>query len=388
MNTKLKTLLSILIVIVVLSSITELKAQWGLPPVNSPEIHDDGTVTFRLRAAQADSVILYGTWMSGGGDIKHLKKGEGDIWEYTTEVLKPEYYNYNYYVNSAKVLDPHNPEAVRDGVNYFSAFLLKGEGADHYAVNDVPHGNLTKDWYDSPKLGMERLMYVYTPAGYESSGQKYPVLYLLHGGGGDEDAWTTMGRAPQILDNLIAEGKIKPMIVVMTNGNSDQIMAQKRVESNAQGVSSMADGMFEESLVSDVIPYIEKNYRAIPERTSRAVTGLSMGGIQTQKLALTHPNTFYYYGVQSMGIIEQDSFVQANVLKELTDNHIDELMKSDYGLYWIACGTQDFLFESVINMRKIFDEYGVDYEYYETEGGHTWDRWRIYLTEFSQMIFK
>tara|TARA_R110000868_G_scaffold304437_3_gene564983 strand:+ start:3093 stop:4250 length:1158 start_codon:yes stop_codon:yes gene_type:complete len=365
-----------------------LKAQWGLPPVNSPEIHDDGTVTFRLRAPQADSVILYGTWMSGGGDVEYLEKGEGDIWEYTTDVLAPEYYNYSYYVNSAKVLDPHNPHTVRDGVNYFSAFMLKGKGVNHYALNDVPHGNLTKDWYESPTLEMERLMYVYTPAGYETSGKNYPVLYLLHGGGGDEDAWTTMGRAPHILDNLIAEGKIEPMIVVMTNGNSDQIKALKRVESPEQGVSSMANGLFEESLINDVIPYIEKNYRAISKRESRAVTGLSMGGIQTQKLALLYPNTFYYYGVQSMGIIEQDSFVQANVLKDLTDEHIQKLMDSDYGLYWIACGTQDFLFESVNNMREIFDGYGVEYEYFETGGGHSWDRWRVYLTEFSQMIFK
>jgi len=232
------------------------------------------------------------------------------------------------------------------------------------------------------------------PPDYNENNEAYPVLYLLHGGGGDENAWTELGLANRIMDNLINSGEAEPMIVVMTNGNPNQesvwhVAPGHEPAQESDSANPMATERFEESLVADVIPFVESGYRVKTGKENRAVTGLSMGGWQTQKLALKHPDMFSYYGVMSMGIIKEAQFgMDAQAHLELTNQNINDLKQSGYKLYWIACGTDDFLFDSVNHMRDVLDSHDFEYVYRETGGGHTWDRWRLYLSEFAPMLFK
>ncbi len=231
-----------------------------------------------------------------------MTKDDNGVWSVTAGPLKPELWMYNYTVDGTRAIDPRNVNTARDGANYLSTFFVNGPGAAPYQVTDIPHGSLNIDWYASASLKLTRRVFVYTPPGYRSGTTRYPVLYLLHGGGGDEEAWTSMGRTPQILDYLIAQGKAKPMIVVMTNGNADQAAAQNLVPPapRAGGASSSPTAAsvmaFPESLVADVVPYIDKTYRTLADRQNRAIAGLSMGGMHTASAALTHPDTFAWVG--------------------------------------------------------------------------------------------
>jgi enterochelin esterase-like enzyme len=273
----------------------------GASAVRSPEIASDGKVTFRLSAPNAASVLVRNT--TGGfadwpaGNEVTMTKGENGIWLATIGPLKPEYYVYVFVVDGVQTLDPQNVFHVRDGARYGNSLRIPGDLTNNYAVNDVPHGTLSLVWYPSPALKLTRRLYVYTPPGYETGKARYPVFYLLHGGGGDEDAWTTLGRAPEIMDNLIAQGKAKPMIVVMTNENSNQIAAPDFVAApqGGRGAGAPTTGAaqpgnpmqgsamlnFPKSIVTDLIPFIDKAYRTMPGRESRAIAGLSMGGGMT-----------------------------------------------------------------------------------------------------------
>ena len=195
----------------------------ALPRVVSPEIKPDNTVTFRLRAPNATEVTLSGDWPEGR-TVKMVKDADG-VWSATVGPLTPELWGYTFSVNGVSTLDPGNANIRRDGTRYANIFFIDGPFSQNYQIRDIPHGNVNMVWYDSPTLKLKRRMYVYTPAGYEDSKQTYPVLYLLHGAGGDEDAWFNMGRASLIMDGLINDKKAKPMIVVMTNGNGYQQMA-------------------------------------------------------------------------------------------------------------------------------------------------------------------
>jgi len=370
-------------------------AQFQQNPIISPELHENGSVTFRIMAPAADSVKINGNWMQGWGSAVHLSKNDDGLWETTFEDLTPDYYNYTLNVNGVRTIDPSNPWVIRDVRNVFSAFILPGEESEFVQLSEGENGTVHEVWYPSPTLDMEqRRMRVYLPPNYNESDESYPVLYLLHGGGGDENAWTELGLANRIMDNLIHSDEAEPMIVVMTNGNPNQESTWHVApghdpvhESDSQ--NPMATERFEDSLVNDVIPFIESNYRAKTGKENRAVTGLSMGGWQTQKLSLKHPDVFDYYGVMSMGIIRESQFaMNAQTHLELTNQNIDALKDSGYKLYWIACGTNDFLFDSVNFMREVLDGHDFDYVYRETGGGHTWDRWRLYLSEFAPMLFK
>ncbi len=370
-----------------------LNAQmWGKKPVISPEINSDNSVTLRIYAPEAKSLKVTGSWMKGWGSTSDLIRNDTGLFEFSTEPLPSEMYMYNFLVDGVTVLDPANVMIVRDGQRNQNIFMVPGDKAGLYGVNEVSHGSLQKVWYNSPVLGLNRRMYVYTPPGYIQSTDKYPVLYLLHGGGGDEDAWTSLGRAPQILDNLIASGKAKPMIVVMTNGNPGDAAAPGdappvKPKPGQEEPFNMGSGKFEESLVKDVIPFIEKNFRVISNKDSRALTGLSMGGIQTMNLAFKYPETFSYFGVMSMGLVDMTRF-GVTVDEKVRDSDLEKLKKSGYKLYWIACGKEDFLFESAMDLKKFLDERNFKYIYRESEGGHTWDNWRMYLSEFTPMLFK
>lgn len=370
-------------------------SQFQQNPVVSPDIHENGSVTFRLMAPTADSVKISGSWMQGWGAAIQLEKGEDGIWERTFNDLTPDYYNYFYNVDGVRTVDPNNPWVIRDVRNTFSALILPGEESKNVQLSDQKNGTIQEVWYPSPTLNMDqRRMKIYLPPNYYESDENYPVLYLLHGGGGDENAWTELGFANRILDNVIHSGDAKPMIVVMTNGNPNQTSAWHVAPGHepvreSDSVNPMATELFEESLVNDVIPFVESRYRVKTGKENRAVTGLSMGGWQTQKLALKHPDVFNYFGVMSMGIIEETQFgMNAQNHLELTNQNIDDLKESGYELYWIACGSDDFVFESVNNMRRVLDNHNLDYVYRESGGGHTWDNWRLYLSEFAPMLFQ
>jgi enterochelin esterase family protein len=390
MNKNMKSIQVILVGFCLLSS-TVLFAQWGRNAVKSPEIHENGKITFRLYAPKADTVKISGNWMPGWGTSETLVPNDTGLFVLTIDPLPSEMYTYAFYVNGLTVLDPSNNVVVRDGNNYQSMFFAPGDVADLYETQDVPHGVLSKVWYPSPTLEKNRRMYVYTPPGYAESDKKYPVFYLLHGAGGDEDAWTTLGRTPYILDNLIASRKAEPMIVVMTNGNAWSSAAPGEEPVSAGDAqpdfSQMARGGFEKSLVNDVIPFVEKHYRALTDTDHRAIAGLSMGGMHTQNITNWNPGKFAYIGVMSMGIMNNPRW-NTGYNAEEHKKQIAALKGSGLKLYWIGCGKEDFLFESVTNLRKFYDENGFEFTYRESTGGHTWTNWRIYLGELAPLLFK
>lgn len=377
------------------------QALWGGEALVSPEIHEDNRVTFRFRAPKAIQVQVTGDFLPtqksqtpfgefDGPGVANLKEGKEGVWEYTTpEPLAPELYNYSFIVDGLKVADPSNIYIVRDVASFMNIFIIGGERADLYKVNAVPHGTVSRVWYDSPTLDMKRRMTVYTPAGYETSGKRYPVFYLLHGMGGDEEAWVTLGRAVQILDNLIAEGKAKPMIVVMTNGNAALEAAPG--ESSLGLVPPVSrppktmEGSFETAF-PDVVKYVDSHYRTIKNKSNRAIAGLSMGGFHSMHISKQYPDLFDYVGLFSAAIRpgkEVDSPIYQDMEKKL---------KIQFGkkpaLYWIAIGKTDFLYKANEEYRKLLDDNQYPYTYYETDGGHIWRNWRIYLTEFVPMLFR
>ena len=377
------------------------QALWGGAPVVSPEIHDDNTVTFRLKAPKAVKVQLTGDFLPphtiqtprGEYDapgIVDMKEGKDGVWEYTTaEPLKPELYGYAFFVDGLKIMDPGNVYMIRDVATVTNVFIIGGDRADLYKVNKVPHGTVRRMWYNSPTLGMDRRLTVYTPAGYETSGKRYPVFYLLHGMGGDENAWSELGRTAQILDNLIAQGKAKPMIVVMTNGNA-ALEAAPGESSLGFAAPNMnlpktMEGSFETAF-PDVVKFIDKTYRTQANKKGRAIAGLSMGGYHSMHISKQYPDMFDYVGLFSAAILPREGS------ESPIYQNMDEKLKVQFGkhpkLYWIAIGKTDFLYKNNVDYRKKLDDNGYKYEYYESDGGHIWKNWRIYLTKFAPMLFK
>jgi enterochelin esterase family protein len=365
------------------------EAPWMRNQIVSPEIHEDLSVTFRIFAPDANAVVIRGGWMDGWGASEALVKNDTGLWSLTVGPLEPEIYTYSFSVDGITLMDPSNIRVMRDGRRYASMLLVPGEGSELYQVRDVPHGTLQKIWYESPTLELTRRMYVYTPPGYESGTEKYPVLYLLHGGGGDEDAWTTLGRTCQIMDNLIASGKARAMLVVMTNGNPGDAASPGEAPPRKEApgdIFRMGSGAFEKSLVQDVIPFVEQHFRTLPGRENRAVSGLSMGGMQTMNLSFDHTEHFDYFGVMSMGL--PDPRPDGRNWFEDVDSRMKNLKDKGYELYWIGCGTDDFLYQAAKNLVAKMEEHGLEYTYRESSGGHTWSNWRIYLSELAPLLFK
>ena len=408
----MKKLLSVLACALFVTTAWAQQALFGGNEIVSPEVNADGTVTFRLYAPKAVTVEVTGDFLppvkvqSPMGEVEQpgvaaLKEGKNGVWSYTTAPLAPELYYYTFKVDGMTYLDPSNVYMCRDIATYTNIFIVekeKGDTGDLYSVNDVPHGNVSKVWYDSPTLNMKRRMTVYTPAGYEKGG-RYPVLYLLHGAGGDEEAWTTLGRAAQIMDNLIAEGKAKPMIVVMTNGNPNCEAAPGEWSRGMYKPSFMGHmdpkpvASMEESF-PDVVKYVEKNYRVLKGKKNRAICGLSMGGGHSFAISRMYPDMFDYVGLFSAAIFMKGSNdPQSTALEQMKQDkelnqQIDALFGAHPKLYWIAIGKTDFLYKSNADYRKFLDDKGYKYEYLETEGGHIWRNWRVYLTQYAQMIFQ
>lgn len=337
-------------------------------------INTDNSVTFRYRNPKAVKVEVSGEFLDGSAE---LTERDG-VWTYTTPPLASELYFYSLTVDGQPILDL-NYSVVKDIPRWMNYFIISGERGDLYSVQDVPHGSVTSRWYDSPSLQMRRRMNIYTPAGYENSKRKYPVFYLLHGNACDENSWLDLGRAAQILDNLIASGKAEPMIVVMTNGNPMQQAAPAYfgdTYTNAntrQGREPFTDSF------KEVISFIDSNYRTVAKKEGRAIAGFSMGGGHAFTISKDYPRTFDYVGLFSAA--------GSNINDPVQKQKILDMKKNGYKLYYIGCGTDDFLYRSVLNYNRQLDDINFGYYYRETPGGHTWGPWRIYLSEMVQMLF-
>ena len=388
------------------------EALWSGTQVKSPVVNTDGTVTFSILAPQATKVEVTGTFLPqreietpmGKAEVPgvaELKNNGNGVWSFTSEKLEPEMYTYNIIVDGTSMIDPANVYVNRDVAALTSLFIVKGEKGskgDLYSVNEVPHGNLSKVWYDSPALGMKRRMSIYTPPAYDE-GKDYPVLYLLHGAGGDEDAWPTQGRTAQILDNLIANGKAVPMIVVMPNGNTDcqaapgewsRGMYQPSFIESINPVTKPKATMDESFM--DIVNYVESHYKVKADKSHRAVCGLSMGGGHSFHISKRFPDTFDYVGLFSAGLHiggdQSKPFYDILKADQKVQQQLATLFAANPKLYWIAIGATDFLYQQNADLRRYLDEKGYKYIYRETDGGHIWRNWRIYLTEFAQMVFK
>ena len=385
------------------------QALFGGAGVESPVINPDGTVTFRYQNRKAVRVTLSGDFlpvqhlefeMNGqkisydAPGVAELRENNG-VWEYTTPfAVEPEMYTYTFNVDGTQEIDPNNVFVNRDIASLTSVLLVPKEGArsDLYAVHHVPHGTVSKVWYPSATAGFDRRMTVYTPAGYETSKAKYPVLYVLHGIGGDEDAWVTQGRATQILDNLIARGQAQPMIVVFTNGNISQEAAPLENSTGytrpTMDLPQTMEGTFETAF-PEVVKFVDSHYRTIAKKQSRAICGLSMGGFHTLYITLNNPDMFAYSGMFSAAIGTGSEQTAAHKeIYENVDGKLATYFSKKPAMLWIGIGRTDFLIQSNNEFRAKLDAAGYPYQYMETDGGHIWKNWRIYLSEFVPLLFK
>ena len=345
-----------------------------LDTLKSPVIGADGQVTFKLYAPKATEVTLRteGPAPFAG---KPLVKGDSGVWAYTAQV-PADLYIYWFDVDGVPVADPRNNRPRVNMTTVRSLLEVPGAASEFFAEKPVPHGEVAAVHYQSKALGVPRRMQVYTPAGYATSGKRYPVLYLLHGAGDNDLSWLMAGRANFIFDNLIAAGKAKPMIVVMPAGHTPP----------PAGGGQAAPDAFARDLLTDVVPYVEKNYRTAPGRQNRAIAGLSMGGQQTLNVGMTNLDKFSHLGVFSSGWFGQDgaaNFARNNQAL-LADRKLNDRIK----LFWLATGKDDFVMPSTKAALALLDQHKIRYTYKETEGGHTWPNWRAYLNEFTPLLFR
>jgi len=355
-----------------------LAQRGGPPPLQSPELTASGDVIFRLRAPAAASVRL-----TSGGDIPGLAPGAGaeltknadGIWSITLNALEPGTFRYNFNVDGVPTLDPSNRLTSESNRNAWSLFHVAGKA--YMDARRVPHGAVSEVTYYSATLGQHRRMHVYTPPGYESDRNRYPVFYLLHGAGDSDNSWSTVGRAGFILDNLIADGDALPMVVVMPDGHPPVA---------GTGPNGMQIAEFAAEFAADIKPFIEANYRVRTDRDDTAIAGLSMGGAHTLEISMADLAAFGYIGVFSSGVfsINQDDSFKTEHQAALED----AALRQGLEYFWFGIGDQDFLLDTARATVDLFRGYGFDVEYYESGGGHTWMNWRDYLHDFAQQLFR
>lgn len=383
-----------------------------------PKVHADGSVTFTFHSPGSKKVVLCLS------DKKYKMHRQGDTFTYHTLPLVPEMYTYQYIVKGKAVADPKNSRVTRDISRRLNFFFVEGKGSSHYIDKNIPHGQLSKVWYPSTLNGMsQRRMSIYTPAEYDDCPDKYyPVLYLLHGSGGDETSWSDYGRACQILDDLIASDSIRPLIVVMPNGNIELDAApgespyMDKLPSGNNATSML--GKFETLFMKEIVGYTEKHYRVKADKANRAIAGLSMGGLHTLYISLNNPDAFDYVGLfsaQTSNMLTEKrmfkverfnyNFQRAkNVLALIGDQVASPVSLSDKmecisiyrnlegklarqfqhapRLYYMAIGKDDFLMKMNNEHRQLLDAHGYRYTYVLTDGAHSWENWRRYLVDF------
>ena len=354
-------------------------AQTQPPPVVSPEVHSDNRVTFRLRAPNAKEVSVS---IEGTTKPTPMQKDDQSTWSFTSDPLTPDFYGYSFIVDGVNNFDPSNHAVKPNFLHRASEVHVPGSASLTWETNDVPHGEIHHHFYKSAVVGDHRDYYVYTPPGYDPAGkQTYPVLYLLHGYSDDASAWTAVGRANVILDNLIAQGKAKPMLIVMTLGYGEP----KILEPNSGGFRdrSLTDrnfSRFREALLTEVIPRIESEYRAQKDRNSRAIAGLSMGGAESLLTGLNTLEKFAWIGAFSSGGFSPEFDKEFPALDANSGKQIK--------LLWIACGTEDHLIDINRDLRKWLASKSIPHTDMETPGMHTWMVWRRNLTDFAQLLFR
>jgi enterochelin esterase family protein len=345
------------------------------PPALPPfEIHPDHSVTFQIRAPQATDVKLSGDFTKGA---QAMQKGENGVWTLTVGPLEPAIYGYTVAVDGVSTIQPSNPFVQTGARSTGSMFEVPADQPAAYDLRPVPHGTVHINWYESKALGVERMMYVYTPPGYEKGSAKYPVLYLLHGSGDTENGWVTIGRANLILDSLIAEGKTKPMVVVMPYG--DPLPAVGFGTGPAQPDRSL----FAKDLLESALPFAESFYRISGKPEERAIAGLSMGGGQALDIGFTHVDQFRWIGVFSMGLRgegAEERFKDAIANPAATNKKLK--------LFWIACGKEDSLFPSAQSLNDFLEKHQIHHAFMPSDGAHWWRNWRSYLEQFTPQLFR
>lgn len=355
------------------------QAQFGPqgPQYVSPEVNaETGAVTLRIAAPNATEVLVGGTdIMPDPRNPPALTKGEDGVWSVTLTPPRGTY-RYTFRVDGVETVDTRNPLVSERVGDVQSLVHIDGSTAGE-DLRDVPHGSVSEVIYSSP-LFANRRMHVYLPPGYETNDVAYPVFYLLHGAGDSDDAWSTVGRAGVILDNLIADGRATPMIVVMTDGHTPPIEGQDGIF----GSGPPGTGAFERDFLEGALPYIESHYRVVADREHRAIAGLSMGGFQTLNISLTRPELFSAVGVYSSGIFSQDAAATEAAYGPLMEN------AKTFDTLYFAWGREDFILDTITATLAMLDEHGVSYIRNETGGGHTWENWRHYLHDFAPRLFK
>jgi enterochelin esterase-like enzyme len=367
-----------------------------VPQFASPEVRQDGRVTFRVYAPRAEAVRLAASDIPGVGQSSQLVRAENGVWELTVGPIDSGAYRYNFNIDGVATIDPRNPDNSESNNNVWS--LVYVPGSDLFDTRDVPRGAVAEVTYKSTALGRFRRMHVYTPPGYETNRDRYPVFYLLHGAGDSDDSWSTVGRAGFLFDNLLAQRKARPMIVVMPAGHA------ARASDNVIGQT--ATDMFVNDFVTDVMPYVEKNYRVLTDRANTAMAGLSMGGGQTLQVAIPRLERFAYVGVFSSGLL--GSFPTAGrggppppapaptgvppAAAAWEKQHMAKLddsgLKRGLRLLWFGTGTDDFLMPTTKGTIDLFKRHGFNPVFVESPGGHTWINWRRYLAEFTPQLFQ
>lgn len=329
--------------------------------LQSVRVLPDGKVLFQIYAPKARTVAVTGDLPWDKPVI--FKEAPNGVWKGICEGLADGCFRYSFYVDGTKVQDPKAPLSAEQ-----ASIFTKGPGY----IKDVPHGAVAQRYYWSKNLNEMRRMHVWTPAGYEKSAKKLPVLYLIHGGGDNDASWPGVGAAGWILDNLLAEGKMVPMIVVMPNGT-------------VTGVPNEVPP-FAEDMMENIIPFVEANYNVYTDAKHRAVAGLSMGGFHTLYLSINYPELFGYSGMFSAAIGVNDPSVSP--MYQDFDAKLAKYYAGKPALLWIGCGVTDFLYQANKDFMKKLDDNGFKYTYMETDGGHIWKNWRIYLTEYVPLCFK
>jgi enterochelin esterase-like enzyme len=343
------------------------------PAVRSPEVHPDRRVTFRIYAPKATEVTVSGEFEIGAPAHRLTKDAQG-VWSVTLGPFEPELYEYDFIVDGVQMLDPRNPVVKYNrGPAAISSLLdIRGSSPRAFDVRPVAHGKVDIRHYDSKTTGQTRRVHIYTPPNYERRTSRLPVLYLLHGGDGEDSVWTAFGRAHVILDNLIADKTIPPLIVVMPNGYA------YGWDSGVAAEKQQAD--FQKDLVDDLIPFVQANYRASRDRKERALAGLSRGGGQTLSIGLRHLNLFSRLGVFSAGSNNpQEAFKDVAANARRVDEQLD--------LLWIGCGTDDFAMPGAKRLDEFLTANGIDHTFRRTAGEHTWIVWRQYLQELAPLLW-
>ena len=344
-------------------------------PIQSPEVHPDRSVTFRFRAPNAKEVLL-----SREGVRVPMQKDDQGVWSVTTSPLEPDYYGYSFVADGVALIDPVNPLMKPNLLNTQSMVHVPGASLP-WEVGNVPRGMVHRHFYHSAIVGDDRDYYVYTPPGYDPTARKlYPVLYLLHGFSDDASGWTAVGRAHVILDNLIAQGKARPMLIVMPLGyGAPEIVSRSAPPLRDPGLRQRSFDRFRDALFQEVMPEVEKSYRVVKDRGARAIAGLSMGGAESLYVGLNAVDRFAWIGAFSSGGMGEDYNKSFPAL--------DARANAQLRLLWIACGKDDRLMES---NRKFLDwlrNKEVRYTWTESPGAHTWMVWRRYLSEFAPLLF-